>query len=37
MINDPKADPSSAYPGEVPTLLKKAVELAGEHGAGVPA
>lgn len=32
-INDPLADPSSAYPGEVPTLLKKAAELAGDHGA----
>lgn len=37
MVNDPTADPSSAYPGEVPTLLKKAAELASEHGAGVPA
>lgn len=36
MVNDPAADPSNAYPGEVPTLLKKAAELAGEHGAGVP-
>lgn len=35
MINDPLADPSSAYPGEVPTLLKSAAELAGEHGAGI--
>jgi Zn-dependent peptidase ImmA (M78 family)/transcriptional regulator with XRE-family HTH domain len=34
MVNDPLADPSSAYPGEVPTLLKKAAELAGDHGAG---
>lgn len=37
MVNDLSADPSSAYPGEVPTLLRKAAELAGEHGAGVPA
>ncbi|MEU4313936.1 ImmA/IrrE family metallo-endopeptidase [Nocardia sp. NPDC024068] len=37
MVNDPHADPSSAYPGEVPTLLKKAAELAGNHGAGIPA
>ncbi|WP_063039576.1 XRE family transcriptional regulator [Nocardia grenadensis] len=37
MVNDPHADPSSAYPGEVPTLLKKAAELAGDHGAGIPA
>lgn len=36
-VNDPSADPSSAYPGEVPTLLKKAAELAGDHGAGIPA
>jgi len=28
---------SSAYPGEVPTLLRKAAELAGDHGAAVPA
>lgn len=37
MANDPSADPSSAYPGEVPTLLKKAAELAGDQGAGIPA
>lgn len=36
MINDPSSDPSSAYPGEVPTLLRKAAELASEHGAPVP-
>lgn len=35
MVNDPAADPSSAYPGEVPTLLKKAAELAGEYGTNV--
>lgn len=35
MIYDPAADPTSAYPGEVPTLLKKAAELAADHGAGV--
>jgi Zn-dependent peptidase ImmA (M78 family)/DNA-binding XRE family transcriptional regulator len=34
---DPAADPTSAYTGEVPTLLKKAAGLAGDHGAGVPA
>jgi Zn-dependent peptidase ImmA (M78 family)/transcriptional regulator with XRE-family HTH domain len=34
---DRAADPTSAYPGEVPTLLKKAAELAGDHGSGVPA
>ncbi|HEY5852885.1 MAG TPA: XRE family transcriptional regulator [Aldersonia sp.] len=37
VVNDPSADSSSAYPGEVPTLLNKAAELAGDHGAGVPA
>ena len=37
MIDDPLADPTSAYPGETPSLLKKAAELAGDHGAGVPA
>ena len=35
MVNDPLADPSSAYPGEVPSLLRKAAELAGDHGAGI--
>lgn len=35
MIDDPLADPTSAYPGEMPSLLKKAAELAGDHGAGV--
>ncbi|WP_346769423.1 ImmA/IrrE family metallo-endopeptidase [Planctomonas sp. JC2975] len=34
---DPAADSTSTYPGEMPTLLKKAAELAGDHGAGVPA
>lgn len=34
---DAKADPASAYPGEVPTLLRKAAELAGENGAPIPA
>ena len=37
MVDEPSADPTSAYPGEVPTLLKKASELAADHGAGVPA
>lgn len=37
MIDDPTADPTSAYPGEVPTLLNKAAELAGTNGTGVPA
>lgn len=36
MVNDPSADPTSAYPEEVSTLLKKAAELAADHGAGVP-
>ncbi|MDO5684216.1 MAG: peptidase, partial [Propionibacteriaceae bacterium] len=36
MIDDPLADPTRAYPGETPSLLKKAAELAGDHGAGVP-
>lgn len=35
-VYDPKADPAAAYSGEVPTLLKKAAELAGDHGAPVP-
>ena len=35
--DDPLADPTSAYRGEVPSLLKQAAELAGNHGAGVPA
>lgn len=35
--DDPAADPTSAYPGEVPTLLVKAAKLAGDVGAGVPA
>ncbi|MCT1691554.1 XRE family transcriptional regulator [Brevibacterium sp. p3-SID960] len=33
---DVTADPTRAYPGEVPTVLKKAAELAGDHGATVP-
>lgn len=36
ILNDPSADPSSAYPGEVPTLLRKAADLSGDHGAGIP-
>lgn len=35
-VYDAMADPAAAYPGEVPTLLKKAAELAGDHGAPVP-
>lgn len=37
MVDDPAADPTSAYRGEVPTLLKKAADLAADHGARVPA
>jgi Zn-dependent peptidase ImmA (M78 family)/DNA-binding XRE family transcriptional regulator len=37
MTDDPLADPTSAYPGEMPSLLRKAADLAGDHGAGVPA
>lgn len=33
---DAKADPTTAYPGEVPTLLRKAAELAGDNGAPIP-
>lgn len=35
--NDVAADPTTAYPGEVPTLLMKAAELAAEQGADVRA
>lgn len=35
-VYDAKADPTNAYPGEVPTLLNKAAELAEGHGGGVP-
>jgi len=34
IADDPSADPTSSYAGEVPSLLKKAAELAGDHGAG---
>ncbi|WP_292891649.1 XRE family transcriptional regulator [Microbacterium sp.] len=34
---DPETDPTSSYPGEVPTLLRKAAELAAAHGTNVPA
>lgn len=37
MADDPAADPTSVYPGEVPTLLTKAAELAEDVGAGAPA
>lgn len=36
VVYDAKADPAGAYPGEVPTLLMKAAELAGNHGAPTP-
>ncbi len=36
MVDDPAADPTNAYPGEIPTLLKKAADLAADQGAGVP-
>ena len=36
MVFAAKGGPTSAYPGEVPTLLRKAAELAGDHGAPVP-
>lgn len=35
IADDPLADPTSSYAGEVPSLLKKAAKLAGDHGAGV--
>lgn len=35
MVDDPSVDPTSAYMGEMPTLLQKASELAADHGAGV--
>jgi len=37
VLDDPDADPTSSYAGEVPTLLRKAAELAGDNGAGIPA
>jgi Zn-dependent peptidase ImmA (M78 family)/transcriptional regulator with XRE-family HTH domain len=37
MTDDPLADPTRAYPGEMPSLLKKAADLAGDNGAGVRA
>lgn len=36
VAGDPLADPTSAYPGEMPSLLKKAAELATDNGSGVP-
>lgn len=37
VTNDPAADPTSSYAGEVPTLLNRAAELAAKHGVTVPA
>lgn len=37
MVDDPSADPTSSYPGETPTLLTKAAELAAENGASISA
>lgn len=37
VLEDPASDSTSAYPGEVPTLLIKAAALAAEHGGDVPA
>ncbi len=34
---DPTADPTCAYPGEVPSLLRKAAKLAAHHGAPITA
>lgn len=34
---DPETDPTSSYPGEMPTLLRKAAELAAAHGTNAPA
>lgn len=34
---DPETDPTSSYPGETPTLLRKAAELAAAHGTNAPA
>lgn len=36
MTDDPLADPTSAYPGEMPSLLRKAAALAGDYGTGMP-
>lgn len=36
MTEAPEADPTTAYPSEMPTLLKKAAEIAADLGAGVP-
>lgn len=35
-VYNPKADPTSAYPGEMPSLLRKAADLAGDYGAPIP-
>lgn len=35
-VDNPFADTTSTYPGEVPTLLKRAAALAADHGAAIP-
>lgn len=36
VIDDAAADPTNLYPGEMPTLLQKAADLAADYGADVP-
>ncbi|WP_282856968.1 XRE family transcriptional regulator [Pseudoclavibacter helvolus] len=36
VVHDPLADPTSLYPGELPNLVRKAAELAADHGGSVP-
>ena len=36
IVDDPSADPTRVYAGEMPTLLTKAAELAAGQGAGIP-
>lgn len=36
VANDPTADATNLYPGEMPSLLEKAADLAANYGAGVP-
>lgn len=37
MLDEPGADPTSAFPGETPSLLKRAAALASEMGGTTPA
>ncbi|MFE5291839.1 XRE family transcriptional regulator [Isoptericola sp. NPDC056618] len=37
MTDDPKADPTSAYPGEMQSLISKANQLSEDVGGGAPA